>query len=130
MTVDIRVIYGDTDQMGIVYYANYLRYFEAARGGFMRARGRHYHEFEALGIQLPVTEAHVRYRKSAKYDDAIRVEAIVDEVRHASVRFTYRVTRGDELLAEGFTTHACVNPDGRPVRMPPALREFLLSVPD
>jgi acyl-CoA thioester hydrolase len=118
--LDIRVIYGDTDQMGVVYYANYLRYFEAGRGEFLRAHGRHYLDIEASGIRMPVVEASVRYRSSARYDDVIRVETTLAEVRRASLRFTYEIHRGREpdLLVEGETLHACVGPAGKPVRVP------------
>ncbi len=115
---EIRVIYGDTDQMGVVYYANYLRYFEAGRGAFLRAHGQRYGEIEASGVSMPVVEARVRYRAPARYDDLLRVETTLAEVRRASVRFTYEVRRGPEVLAEGETTHACLGPSGRPQRVP------------
>jgi acyl-CoA thioester hydrolase len=121
----VRVIYGDTDQMGVVYYGNYLRYFEASRGAFIRARGRSYGDFEALGFALPVVEAHVRYKKPARYDDLIHVEATVLEVRGASLKFGYRVVRGGEELADGWTVHACLDRRGRPTRMPDDMRELL-----
>src|SRR5262249_5138353 len=73
-SVEIRVIYGDTDQAGIVYYANYLRFFEASRGAFLRERGRSYVEIEAAGLTMPVIEAHVRYLRPARYDDLIVVK--------------------------------------------------------
>lgn len=124
-SVELRVIYGDTDQMGVVYYANYLRYFEASRGELIRAGGKSYGDLEKAGYLLPVIEAHVRYFKPARYDDLITVEVTVEKVRGASVRFVYRVTRGDELLAEGATEHACIGPGGRPARLPAELRAML-----
>lgn len=123
--VSLRVIYGDTDQMGVVYYANYLRYFEAARAAFLRDGGLPYADVERQGLQLPVVEAHVRYLRPARYDDLLEVTATPAELRHASLRFTYQVRRADELLAEGFTVHACVNAAGRPTRLPAALRRLL-----
>jgi acyl-CoA thioester hydrolase len=125
MAAEIRVIYGDTDQAGIVYYGNYLRYFEAARGAFLRERGRSYIEVEKLGYTLPVMEAHVRYVRPARYDDLIVVHALLDVVRGASLRFRYEVRRGDELLADGWTDHACLGPRGRPTRLPEELRRLL-----
>jgi acyl-CoA thioester hydrolase len=124
-TVQLRVIYGDTDQMGVVYYANYLRYFEASRGELIRAGGRSYGDLERAGYLLPVIEAHVRYLKPARYDDVIAVAVTVEKVRGASLRFSYQVRRGDELLAEGATEHACIGPGGRPARLPDAVREML-----
>jgi acyl-CoA thioester hydrolase len=123
---DVRVIYGDTDQMGVVYYANYLRYFEAARNEFIRAKGLRYRDFEAsYGLRLPVAEAGVTYRSPARYDDVITVEIALAEARRASARFGYRILRGDELLATGFTVHACIDLEGRVQRMPKELLERL-----
>jgi acyl-CoA thioester hydrolase len=118
VATEIRVRYGDTDQMGVVYYANYLRYFEVARAEWLRAQGRTYRDMEARGHLLPVVEARVRYLQPARYDDLLAVEATPGEVRLASLRFDYRVRRGEETLAEGWTTHACVGREGRPVRLP------------
>lgn len=119
---EIRVIYGDTDQMGVVYYANYLRYFEASRNEFIRAKGMRYRDFEAeYRLALPVVEAHVSYRQPARYDDLVAVEISLAEVRRASARFEYRLVRDGELLATGHTVHACVDLDGKVQRMPPEL---------
>jgi acyl-CoA thioester hydrolase len=119
---ELRVIYGDTDQMGVVYYANYLRYFEAARNEFIRAKGMRYRDFEReYRLLLPVAEAHVAYRQPARYDDLVTVEISLAQVRRASARFEYRLLRGEELLATGYTTHACVDLDGRVQRMPAEL---------
>jgi acyl-CoA thioester hydrolase len=125
MRHDIRVIFGDTDQMGVVYYANYLRYFEAARAAYWRALGKSYKDLEAWGIALPVVEAQCNYRRPAYYEDVISVEPRVSELRGASLRFAYRVLRGDELLADGTTRHAVVGSDGRPRAVPAALRDAI-----
>lgn len=123
---DIRVIYGDTDQMGVVYYANYLRFFEAGRNEFLRARGLRYRDFEeAHGLLLPVVEARLSYRSPARYDDLIAVETFLTEVKRASARFGYRIVREGEVLVTGSTVHACVDLQGRVRRMPPALLERL-----
>jgi acyl-CoA thioester hydrolase len=120
--IELRVIYGDTDQMGVVYYANYLRWFEAGRNEWIRARGLTYREVEErFRLMLPVAEAHVAYRAPARYDDLVAIETSVAEVRRASLRFEYRIVRGDEVLATGHTVHACVDPGGRVRRMPPEL---------
>jgi acyl-CoA thioester hydrolase len=115
MGVELRVIYGDTDQMGVVYYANYLRFFEAARGAFLRERGMKYGEVEAGGYVFPVIDAQVRYVRPLKFDDVFHVEATMLELKRASMRFAYRLTRGEELCADGSTGHACMK-NGRPVR--------------
>jgi acyl-CoA thioester hydrolase len=122
---EVRVIYGDTDQMGVVYYANYLRYFEAARGAFVRGCGISYADLERQGLAWPVIEAHVRYHRPARYDDLLVVELVLDKIRGASLRFTYTVRRGAELIAEGATEHACVGADGRAVRLPADVRALL-----
>jgi acyl-CoA thioester hydrolase len=119
---EIRVIYGDTDQMAVAYYANYLRWFEAGRNEFIRERGLTYREVEErFQLMLPVAEAHVAYRSPARYDDLVGVETSLAEVRRASVRFAYRIVRGDEVLATGHTVHACTGLDGRVRRMPEEL---------
>ena len=122
----IRVIYGDTDQMGVVYYANYLRYFEAGRSEFIRAKGLRYRDFEeAYGLLLPVAEASVSYKAPARYDDLLDLEVSLAEVRRASARFEYRLLREGALLATGHTVHACVDLEGRLRRLPAPLLEAL-----
>jgi acyl-CoA thioester hydrolase len=124
----LRVIYGDTDQMGMVYYGNYLRYFEAARNEFLRGAGAEYRAFEAAhGLRLPVVEATVSYRKPARYDDELALHAAVPELRGASARFVYEIRRlpDGELLATGHTVHACVDAAGKVTRIPPPLRAAL-----
>ena len=117
--VDIRVIYGDTDQMGVVYYANYLRYFEAGRNEFLRAYGVRYRDFEQQHqVSLPVVEAQVSYKQPARYDDLVSVFTGLSRIGRASVRFEYRALRGDDLLATGHTVHACVSRAGQVVALP------------
>jgi acyl-CoA thioester hydrolase len=122
---DIRVIFGDTDQMGVVYYANYLRYFEAARAAYWRSLGKSYKDLEAWGIALPVVEAHCNYLSPAYYEDLLAVETRVSELRGASLRFAYRILRDGRLLADGTTRHAVVGRNGRPRAVPAQLREAI-----
>ena len=124
----LRVIYGDTDQMGVVYYANYLRYFEGARAAYWRGLGRSYKDLQAWGVALPVVEAHCQYRRPAHYEDLLGVDVWISELRRASLRFAYRVTRGGELVAEGTTRHAVIDRDGRPRALPPVLRDAIPSI--
>ena len=121
----VAIYYEDTDLSGAVYHANYLRYFEVARVEWLRARGVVYRDFEAQGLALPVIEANVRYRRSASYDDLLDVTCIPALMRAASSRFEYRIHRDQELIAEGWTSHACIDRSGRPVRYPESLRELL-----
>ena len=117
-----RVIYGDTDQMGVVYYATYLRFFEGARNEWIRALGITYRDIEEKGIMLPVYEASVQYLRPAKYDDLLEIRLVVSHTR-VKIRFEYKVHRGDEVLALGHTVHVCVGKDGKPTRAP----EWLLK---
>ncbi|HEY4242502.1 MAG TPA: thioesterase family protein [Kofleriaceae bacterium] len=130
MQHEIRVIFGDTDQMGVVYYANYLRFFESARAQYWRDLGKSYKDLEAAGIGLPVVEASCKYRRPAYYEDVLVVHTEVIELRGASLRFAYRVTRGAspsiDVLAEGETRHAVVGTDGKPRALPPLLRDTVV----
>lgn len=124
----LRVIYGDTDQMGVVYYANYFRYFEFARSEYFRALGGSYRELEREGFLLPVVEASCQYKVSARYDDVLLIRPRLTEVRRVSLTFTYDIHREgeqDTLLCTGRTVHACVGRDGRPTRMPDTLVRLL-----
>ena len=123
----VRVIYGDTDQMGVVYYANYFRYFELARSEYFRAKGGSYRELEKEGRFLPVVEASCSFKAPARYDDVIVIRAEVTEVKRASLKFTYEVRRDGDLvvLCTGSTVHACVGRDGKPVRIPEAVARVL-----
>jgi acyl-CoA thioester hydrolase len=123
----LRVIYGDTDQMGVVYYANYFRFFEFARGEFFRAKGASYLDFEKQGYGMPVIEAHANYRAPLRYDDLIIIKAWIEGARRASVTFKYELRRdgSPEVLTEGHTVHACINKEGRPTKMPPELLALL-----
>jgi acyl-CoA thioester hydrolase len=123
----VRVIYGDTDQMGVVYYANYFRYFELARSEYFRARGGSYRDVEREGRFLPVVEASCSFRGSARYDDLLVIQAEISELRRASLTFAYELRRqGDErILCTGKTVHACVGRDGKPVRIPEQLVSML-----
>jgi acyl-CoA thioester hydrolase len=129
MRHEIRVIFGDTDQMGVVYYANYLRFFESARAEYWRNLGRSYKDLENWGIALPVIEAHCNYKRPARYEDLLEVHVDVTELRGASMRFAYRVVRADTLIADGHTRHAVIGTDGRPKPLPQALRETIVVRP-
>jgi acyl-CoA thioester hydrolase len=126
-----RVRYPETDRMGVVYHANYLVWFELGRTELMRQRGCAYADLEHRdGIFFPVVEVNVNYHLSARYDDELVVCTRLDHVGGASVRFDYRLLRpaaaaDGPWLASGYTVHAAVGADGRPRRMPEALRARL-----
>jgi acyl-CoA thioester hydrolase len=125
-----RVIYGDTDQMGVVYYANYLRWFEKGRSEFLRQIGLPYKTIEAQGFHFPVTEVSCRYSKSVHYDDLITIATQLTSVGRASLTFDYIISReGDaSSLAWGSTKHACVDVNGRITRIPGDLTQRLAKV--
>jgi acyl-CoA thioester hydrolase len=123
-----RVLYGDTDQMQVVYYANYLRFAELGRNEYIRQRGMPYKEIEQrFRIHLPVVEAQLRYAAPARYDDLLTIETSVGEVKRVSLRFDYRVLRAAEekLLVHGHTVHACVTFEGKPTRLPDEVAALL-----
>ena len=127
----VRVRYGDTDQMGFAYYANYLRWFEIGRAEMMRSLGTTYRSIEESGIQLPVMEAHCRYLQPARYDDEVAIEAGVAHQGRARVEFAYRIVRVTDgvLLAHGGTEHCYLDREGRPVRPSALLLSLLEKAP-
>ena len=128
----IRVIYGDTDQMGVVYHANFFRYFEFSRMEFFRARGGSYSDMEREGYMLPIAEVSCQYKVPARYDDLLLIRPRVSELRRASLTFSYEVRReGDPatLLCTGHTLHACVGRDGKPRRFPDMFLRLLEQSP-
>jgi acyl-CoA thioester hydrolase len=130
MRHEIRIIFGDTDQMGVVYYANYLRFFESARAAYWRDLGRSYKDLEAWGVAMPVVEAHCDYKRPAHYEDLLVIDVEVSKIGGASVKFGYRVLRGDTLLALGYTRHAVIGTDGRPRALPDEMRAAIPRVVD
>ena len=125
----LRVIYGDTDQMGVVYYANYFRYFEFARSEYFRSRGGSYRDLEREGSLLPVVEAHCDYKASARYDDLLVIRTRVSTLKRASLTFSYELFREGSFerpLCTGHTVHACIGRDGKPMRLPDTLVQLLL----
>ena len=118
---ELRVRYAETDAMGVVYYANYLVWFELGRTEWIRAHGVSYRALEEQGVLLPVTHASCDYRQSARYDDLIRIETTVARLTRASVAFSYRIIRAapapELLLAEGRSEHVFLSREGRIVRL-------------
>lgn len=121
----VRVRYAETDQMGVVYYANYLVWMEVARVAYCRAVGFEYRDMERVGgAFLAVTEAHCRYRAPARFDDVVNVECWVVESRSRTVRFGYEIRREGEVLATGETLHTVTDANGRMIRLPETYRKF------
>lgn len=123
-TSQYRVLYGDTDAGGVVYNANYLRYFELGRSELMRTHVCSYKEIEEMGLILPVTEAFARYKAPAFYDDLLTIETSIYELNKYTCRFNYRVTKQDQdrprptLVVKGYTIHAAITREGKLVKLP------------
>jgi len=121
-----RVLYGDTDSMGVAYYANYLKWFEIGRTELFRAVGSTYRSWEERGCFLPVYEAYCRYHKPARYDDIIHIETSFSLGGKLKLRFDYRLFHkvNGTLLAEGYTVHVCTDKEGRVIKPSTELRTF------
>ncbi len=122
-----RVLYGDTDSMGVAYYANYLKWFEIGRTELFRRVGSTYRLWEERGCFLPVYEAYCRYRNPARYDDIIHIETTFSFAGRARLRFDYRLFHKDNgtLVAEGYTVHVCTDKDGKLVKPSAELKKLL-----
>jgi acyl-CoA thioester hydrolase len=122
----VRVRYAETDQMGVVYYANYFVWFEIGRTDLLRTLGSTYRQLEADGLSLPVIEAACQYAAPCLYDDELVVVTRGRLLSPIRVSFSYAVERADgTVAARGRTEHAALGRDGRPHRLPAFLREAL-----
>ena len=119
-----RVRYGETDRMGVSYYANYLVWFESARTEYFRALGLIYTEFEKEGILLPCAEAYCRYLQPSTYDDLITVRVVVSQIRQSSLRFEYQVSKegNPKPIATGHTVHVFSDQNLKPMKVPDILK--------
>jgi acyl-CoA thioester hydrolase len=108
MKITTRVLYKDTDRAGVVYYANYLIWFEMGRAEFMRSAGYSYDELEKQDYVMPVIESFCKYHAPAFYDELITIETAIREINKYKLTFFYRIYRqtDEKLLAEGHTIHA------------------------
>jgi acyl-CoA thioester hydrolase len=116
--VEVRVRYQETDGQRRVHHANYLTWFEIGRTEFLRSLGYTYRAFEEAGLYMVVSDATVKYRAPAEYDDLLTVRTRVEKVGSAHIRHAYEVIRGTQILATGATTIVCVDPEGRIRRLP------------
>jgi acyl-CoA thioester hydrolase len=126
----VRVRYADTDAMGVVYYANYLAFFETARMEYIRGIGCSYRDIEDMGLVAAVTEANCKYLAPARFDDLLNVYARITRLGRASMTFAYEVWRPDDalLLSIGGTSHACLSRETlRPAALPAEFRAAVSS---
>ena len=112
------VRYAETDMMGVVYHGNYLPWFEIGRTTLLKEMGLPYRELEAEGFRLPVLEVGAKYFRPALYDDTVTVITTIADKPLLRIRLDYEVKRGEELLATGYTVHAFIDRQGKPVRPP------------
>jgi acyl-CoA thioester hydrolase len=125
---EVRISYSETDRMGVIYYANYLVFFERGRTEFLRSLGLRYRDLEEQSqIYLPVMDARVKYLHPGRYDDLIRVRTFITDLGGAHIDFRYeiRLAETNQLIATGATRHPTVNRNWRPTRIPPELRKLL-----
>lgn len=126
-TSELRVRYGETDQMGVVYHANYLVWCEIGRTDLIRELGMSYADMERRGVLLAVADATLRFHAPARYDDRIRVETTLSDVRSRTVTFEYLIQHADSdaRLVSASTRLIAIDRDGRTIVMPPDIRELL-----
>ena len=122
----VRVRYAETDQMGVVYHANYFIWMEVGRVEYYRARGTRYRDLEKEGILLAVVEANCRYVAAALYDDEILIRTRIEEGNARKVRFAYELSSASDgrRLAEGYTVHVFLGPDRKPRKLPEPYHEL------
>ena len=124
----IRIRYKDTDRMGVVYYGNYLTFFEIGRTEFMRCLGIPNSALEARGYTLPVVDAAATYRGNVGYDEIITVRTTISGATRVRIRFDYQVLdESGRLLVTGHTVHACLDSSMKPARVPEDVRAAIES---
>lgn len=116
-THELRVRYQETDQMGVVYHANYLNWFEIGRTELIRELGMPYRSIEAKGLLLPVIEADIRFVKPARYDDTVTIRTRVEQYTNIRLSFSCEICRDGVTLVSGGTRHVWVNRDWKPARI-------------
>lgn len=121
--LQIRVRYQETDAMGVLHHANYFTYFEVGRTELLRANGRDYRSVEESGLFMVVVRIDCTYKKPARYDDVLTLRTRVTKISAVKIEHEYEVLRGDELLAEGHSTLACVDRTGNVQRIPEWMRQ-------
>ena len=119
--ISVRVRYIETDRMGLLHHANYFAYFEMGRTELLRKRGMTYRDMEDAGNLLVIIDLGCKYKKPAYYDDVLTVRTTVEKVTHVKIVHRHEVFRDGLLLAEGHSTLACVDREGRPQALPGSL---------
>lgn len=120
--IHIRVRYAETDRMGLLHHANYFVYFETGRTEFLRHKGMSYREIEDAGHFLVIVDIGCKFKRPAYYDDLLTIRTTVARVTHVKIVHNYQVLRDGVLLAEGHSTLACVDREGKPQALPASLQ--------
>lgn len=120
----VEVRYAETDQMGIAHHSNYAVWFEVARTDFIKAAGISYTDVEKEGIITPLTSLECKYKKAAFYEDQLQIHASLTKLSPVRLEFSYKVTRGGDLIATGKTTHGMVTKDLKPINVKKNIRKF------
>jgi len=119
--ITVRVRYAETDRMGLLHHANYFVYFEMGRTELLRKRGMTYRDMEDAGHLLVIVDLGCKYKRPAYYDDVLTLRTTVERVTHVKIVHKYEMLRDGKLLAEGHSTLACVDREGRPQALPESL---------
>jgi acyl-CoA thioester hydrolase len=128
LSTDVTVRFAETDAQGVVHNSNYLVWFELARIAYLAKHAGGYQALRDRGIESFVLESHVRYLQPAHFDDRLRIHARIAELRGARFRFDYEITRDGEVIADGWTAHACVDAKTlRPIRLPQPLADAIAT---
>ena len=127
----IRIRYEETDRMGVAYYANYLVWFEVGRTELLRAIGLPYREMEEKHrCILPVVEAFCKYRRFVGYDEEITIKTAIKEAKRRGITFEYNLYRDEELVAQGYTKHVVIDPQGKVRSFPEEIYKTLARIAD
>jgi acyl-CoA thioester hydrolase len=125
-STDVSVRFAETDAQGVAHNSNYLVWFEVARIAYLAEYAGGYSAIRQQGLESLVLESHVRYRQPATFDDRLTIHTRVGEMRGARFRFDYEITRNGEVIADGWTSHACVDAKTlRPTRIPQTLADAI-----
>lgn len=128
MIAELRVRYEETDRMGVAYYGNYFTWFEVARTELFRAIGFPYDDIEKNGLRVMVVEASCSYKSPATYDDLLKIETKIKNIKNTSLDFDYIIRKGEALIARGETTHVFTDKSRKPVKIPEELKKALISL--
>ncbi len=125
--IEYRIPYGDTDKMGVVYYANYFKYFEMLRNELIRKSGKSYKEIEENDLLMfPVLESYCKYLYPAKYDDIITICGHVSRFEANRFCIEYEIFNkiDNKKLVEGYTWHICISTEGKPRKLPAYIKKL------